>query len=293
MRKFLLIAGLWLGVAMTLRAQVEVEVVFEQKQFLPGEAMPLAVRITNRSGQTLRLGEGQDWLTFTVESREGTLPQRVGDPEVAGEFTLESSMRAIKRVDFSSAFAFTQPNHYAAVATVRIPEWGREVVSKPAGFDIIQGARMWEQEFGVPPADGSTNHTPTVRKYVLQQANYLRGQLRLYARVVEPVSGRSVKVQTLGRMVSFSRPEAQVDRHSNLHVIYQNGPHTFSYSSLDPNGEFITRTIYEMGPDRPRLRADAAGNIVVTGGTPRAGEEPAPDPNAPLRPRPEMPPPPR
>lgn len=46
--------GLWLALlAATLSpavAQVGVELVQEQDQFLPSESMPVAVRITNRSG---------------------------------------------------------------------------------------------------------------------------------------------------------------------------------------------------------------------------------------------------
>ena len=52
--------GLWisflLAVLAPASAQVTVEVSLDQDQFLPGEAIIAAVRITNRSGQTLRLG---------------------------------------------------------------------------------------------------------------------------------------------------------------------------------------------------------------------------------------------
>ena len=51
-------------------AQVTVEVTQDQDQFLPGEALTTAVRITNRSGQSLRLGEDNDWLVFSVQGRE-------------------------------------------------------------------------------------------------------------------------------------------------------------------------------------------------------------------------------
>jgi len=40
---------------MPVSAQVTVELTQEQDQFLPAESIPLTVRITNRSGQSLRL----------------------------------------------------------------------------------------------------------------------------------------------------------------------------------------------------------------------------------------------
>ena len=53
--------GLWLLLlAATLSpvsAQVTVELTPEQEQFLPAESLAVAVRITNRSGQNLRLGQ--------------------------------------------------------------------------------------------------------------------------------------------------------------------------------------------------------------------------------------------
>src|SRR6266404_7912813 len=90
-------------------AQVTVEVTQQQEQFLPGESLPTAVRITNRSGQTLRLGGEEDWLTFSIESREGTVVSKTGDAPVVGEFTLESSKVATKRVDLTPYFSLTQP----------------------------------------------------------------------------------------------------------------------------------------------------------------------------------------
>ena len=78
--------GLWLAclaAALTpVSAQVTVELTLEQDQFLPAESLPLAVRITNRSGQNLRLGRGEDWLTFSVEAREGEVVPKLGEVPV-------------------------------------------------------------------------------------------------------------------------------------------------------------------------------------------------------------------
>src|SRR2546425_13312009 len=92
--------GLFLLLALALKtpAQVSVEVVQDQDQFLIGETVPTAVRITNRSGQPLHFGADNDWLTFAVASREGRLVTRNGVVPVTGQFDLDSSKRATKRV---------------------------------------------------------------------------------------------------------------------------------------------------------------------------------------------------
>src|SRR5438874_720272 len=88
------------------RAQVSVEIVLDQEQFLKDESMPLKVRITNRSGQTLKLGIEKDWLTFGVASRDGSSVAQLREPAVAGEFTIESATVMTRRVDLMPCFDF-------------------------------------------------------------------------------------------------------------------------------------------------------------------------------------------
>src|SRR5882757_9792078 len=101
--------GLWLGLMvpclLPASAQVSVEVKLDQDQFLPGEAVRVAVRITNRSGQTLHLGAEADWLTFSIESRDGFVVGKDADVPVIGEFVLESSKTATKRIDLAPCFS--------------------------------------------------------------------------------------------------------------------------------------------------------------------------------------------
>jgi hypothetical protein len=264
MNKTGLFLGLWLAALCRLPGQVTVTVALDQDEFLPGEAVPAAVRITNRSGQTLHLGKDEDWLAFSVESRDGYVVLKTGEVPVAGEFTLESSMRAIKRVDLAPCFNLVKPGRYSVIATLTLKDWDRQITSEPTRFDIIQGAKLWEQEIGVPNPDGGTNTVPEVRKYALQQANYLRHHLMLYFRLTDS-SGKLNKVFPIGPMLSFGQPEPQVDKFSNLHVLYQNGPHSFNYAIIDPNGNVIGRQTYDF-TTRPRLQADADGALKVVGG---------------------------
>src|SRR5690348_10695911 len=141
-------------------AQVTVEVTQDQQQFLPGESLKVAVRITNLSGQALSLGGEEDWLRFALESREGTVVPKLGDAPVLGAFVLESSKVAIKRVDLAPYFMLTMPGSYQIVATVRIKGWNRELISPPKSFDVIDGAKLWEQEVGVPSPPGANPAEP-------------------------------------------------------------------------------------------------------------------------------------
>ena len=142
MKLFFLALGLAISVSLRAPAQVAVEVVLEQEQFLPSESMPVAVRITNRSGQPLHLGAEANWLTFDVEGADGLIVLKNAEVPVVGEFELNSSQVATKRVDLAPYFGMTQPGRYHVTATVRVKAWGTEIASPVKNFDVITGARI-------------------------------------------------------------------------------------------------------------------------------------------------------
>jgi hypothetical protein len=268
MRFLPLTLGSWLAFAPGLAAQVTVEVLLDQEQYLRDEALPLRVRLTNRSGQPLHLGREKDWLTFTIESREGFVVRRLGEMPVEGELTVESSQVATRLVDVAPYFDLSRLGRYTITASVKIKAWNEEVLSAPKPFDIVRGTKIWEQDFGVPAAQGA----PEVRKYALLQANNLR-QLNLYLRLTDASDHRVFRVAGLGRLVSFARPEAQLDRQSNLHVLFQNGARTFRYAVFSPDGEWLARETYEYAESRPTLRGRDDGKILVAGGLRRLTAE--------------------
>ena len=269
MRFVLFIFGLMLLAPLHAPAQVSVEVVLDQEQFLPSESVPVAVRITNRSGQTLHFGADANWLTFSVESADGFVVIKNSEVPVTGEFDLDSSQMAIKRADLAPYFVLSQVGHYRIIATVRIKEWNAEVASPPKGFDVIHGAKLWSQDFGLPVPAGVTNQVPEVRRYSLIEANYLRSQLRLYVQVSDESEAHVFKVSAVGPLVSFSQPEAKLDRLSNLHLLYQSGAQAFTYTVVNPNGDITKQEVYDYFNSRPRLSVNDNGDTVVVGGVRR------------------------
>jgi hypothetical protein len=269
MKFSLSILGLALLTFFSASAQITVDVVLDQEQFLPSESMPVAVRITNRSGQPLHLGADAKWLTFNVESLDGKMVVKKADVPVQEEFDLSSSQMATKHVDLAPYFTLTRQGGYRVTATVHIKSWNMEIPSPPQSFNVIDGAKLWSQTFGLPAPAGMTNAVPEVRKYTLEEANYLRSQLRMYIQVSDESETRIFKVRAIGPMVSFSQPEAQLDRLSNLHVIYQSGARIFTYSEVNPDGDIIRQEIYDYFDTRPRLHVNDDGSITVIGGARR------------------------
>jgi hypothetical protein len=267
---FLLMKALFLSLAIAMpaffaSAQVNVGITLDQEHFLPGESVPVHVHITNRSGQTLHLGEDDYWLTFMVESKDGSVVAKKSEPAVVGPFDLGTSEVATKGVDLGPCFALGNDGQYKVTATVHIRDWNKDITSAPMDFDVIRGAELWSESFGVPDSNAGSGQ-PDVRKYTLLEANYLRDQLRLYVQVTDETSASVVTVRPIGPMISFSQPQTQLDPVSNLHVLYQDGASTFIYAVVNPKGEIIRKDKYDYVNTRPRLRQDDSGNISVFGG---------------------------
>ncbi len=248
---------------------VRVDLTLDQEQFLANEDVHIAVRVTNRSGQELHLGKDADWVTFTVDGKDHYVVSQLADVPVQGEFSLASSKTGTKRVNLTPYFDFRPVGRYQVTASVKIPQWDKEIVSTPISFDIIKGTKLMEFDFGVPLKKGNTNAQPEMRKYVLQQAIYLN-QMRLYLRLTDANDSSVLRVFPIAPMVSFSHPEAQVDGFSNLHVLHQTGARSFNYSVIDPNGETVTRQTYDYTSTRPILRPGVDGKVTVAGGLLRA-----------------------
>ena len=261
--------------AFNASAQVNVELSLNQQQFLPGEDLPVTVRVTNRSGQSLHLGD-TGWLTFFIQSDDGSVVAEKLDPPVKGLFDLNNSDMAIKRVNLAPYFILQRTGTYHVTATVHIGAWNSDISSTPQNFDVIEGAQLWSQSFGVSDPE-MPDQPPRVRKYTLVEANYLKDQLRLYVQVSDETGGTILKVHSLGKMISFSQPEAQLDRVSDLHVLCQTGATAFTHSVISPNGKIVQQDVYDYVNARPRLSQDNDGNIIVRGGVrrPEPGEVPA------------------
>jgi hypothetical protein len=272
MKKIVFAVAVLLSWLISARAQVTAEIVMEQEYFLIGETLPVAVRITNRSGQTLRMGTDQDWLTFALESRTGTLVAKNGEVPVEGEFELASGKTATRRVNLSPYFALNRVGRFQLSANVRIKEWDASIATRPKSFEIINAAKIWYQDFGMPQQPGVTNQVPEVRRYTLEKANYLRGKQRLYLRLTDAPGTQVFKIVHIGGMVSLSDPAAQIDRQNQLHVLYQFGARHYLYTMISPDGEIVIRQTHEITSNRPRLQPDETGGFHVAGGERRFSE---------------------
>jgi len=247
-------------------AGVTVELILDESIFLPGEDIPLGVRISNLSGRPLTFGSTSTWLSFYAESKSGEVIARLGQVPVEGEFTLESAKAGTKWWNVQPYFDFQESGVHQIYAEVRLPDMKDRVLSEPATLTVQRARKLWEITFGVPPPEGATNEQPEIRRYALQSAIRKRDR-NLYVRVTDEAELRIYRVVLLDRLLSFSNPEQQLDSRSQLHVLFQTGGSTYTYCVVTPDGEMAFRQKYEIVPSsRPRLMKQPDGSILVGGG---------------------------
>jgi hypothetical protein len=246
---------------------VTAQLQLEQNQYMPDEDLQLKVRITNRSGQTVALGQDNQWITFEIVGERDRLVSKQGEMPVKEPFTLLSGQEAARPFNPTPYFDFRRPGRYHIGAVINIPQWNQQIACKPAFFTVSEGVplpNLGDLQIGVPPPPGLTNVPPEVRRYSLIKVAYL-DELKLYFRLTDKY-GRTLRVFPLATMLSFSDPEAQIDRANNLHVLLQTGAKTFTYSVLDPAGNLIARQFHQYTQTRPRLSSDGEGQVFVAGG---------------------------
>ena len=262
--------------------QVQVHVIMGQEQYLPGEAINLKVRVVNHSGHTLRFGEDNSWLHLSVQESDSSVVARLSEVPVQGEFVLPPSKMATKELNIEPHFALNRPGQFSVSASVHIEEWNQSITSAAEPFNIVSGTRLWEKTFGL--ASSEPGRAPEVRKYLLQQANYLKAHIRLYARVTDGQEEHTYGVVPIGPMTSFSRPKAVLDRESNLHILYLSGPRIATYCKISPDAEVLEFEKREYSNNRPRLSASEDGTITIQGGVrvspPPSNAPPATEPES-------------
>jgi hypothetical protein len=260
-RSLFLVLSLTVLSSFTASAQISVEVNFDQEQFIASEPLFAVVRIVNFSGRTLSLGTEKDWLRFDVASAGDYIVKKIEDPPVVEPFELPSASRVTRRVNIAPYFEMQRAGRYFVTATVRIPGASEELMSKPKGVNISAGVRMWDQEFGMTTADG----TQEVRRWSLLQAMNQRA-VRLYVRLADQQDMVVYRIYPIGPLISFTKPEHQIDQDGSLHVLFQTGAKAFTYCRINTEGELSLRRTHEYTETRPSLKVDREGTIKVIGG---------------------------
>ena len=246
------------------QAQIQVELKFKRLQYIAHEPVTATVKITNLAGRDVDLHDenGQHWFGFEINAGEGRLlaPLRPAAAEPA--LHVEAGKTVTRKINLTSDFPVHDFGAYHVRANVYFADLNKFFYSPTKVFQVTDARAIWLKTVGVPEGRPGAGE---VRTYSLL-SNRFPDHTSLYVRVENKNRGIVYTTYSLGRVIAFDEPQAEVDQANQLHVLHCAAPRTWAYSHIDLNGELLAHSTFMETKTRPRLRHAPDGAIAVSGG---------------------------
>ncbi len=253
-------------------AQVRVDISLRRALFIRYEPVIAIVTITNLSGGELELADegNHKWFSFHIEHPSDDAEGDAIIPPYNPDYSLSPVViepgRSIKRgVNITPLYPITEFGIYRVRATVYDSKTGRYYSSAPLNVTITEGTTLWTQTVGTPEAGSSDGKAGTRTITLLSQR--LPDTTQLYLRIEDKERGMIYCTAQLGRYVSFSKPDVQIDTSNDIHIVQNIAPKLFLYTHTNLDGKVLESKQFESTQTtRPSLRRDTSGGFQVVGG---------------------------
>jgi hypothetical protein len=258
MIRFLICAALLL-VALPARAQIQVDLKFKRLQYIAYEPVLATVTITNLAGRDIVLHDDYDqhWYGFEVTANEGRTLAPVPHP-AEPPLQIAAGTSVTRKVNLTPLFPITDLGTYHVRANVFFADLNKFFYARPKVIEITNARPIWQRTVGDPGGAG-------VRTFSLM-TNRFPDHTSLYVRVEDKENSLVFATYSLGRVISFDEPHAEVDRENQLHVLQCSAPRIWTYSVIGPDGRLRKRATYSQTQAMPRLRRSDGGKVTVNGG---------------------------
>ncbi|MGH8092298.1 MAG: hypothetical protein ACREIF_02330 [Chthoniobacterales bacterium] len=258
MTRFLACA-LFLFAAVSARAQIQVDLKFKRLQYIAYEPVIATVTITNLAGREIELRNDNDqtWYGFEVTGDEGrTLAPRPHAPEQP--LKIAAGISVTRKIDLSPLFPISDLGVYHVRANVFFADLNKFFYAQAKVFEVTNARPIWQRTVGDPGGAG-------MRTFSLM-TNRFPDHTSLYVRVEDKENSLVYATYSLGRVIAFDEPHAEVDRQNQLHVLQCSAPRVWSYSVVGPDGRLLKHATYSQTHSMPHLLRTADGKVAVSGG---------------------------
>lgn len=243
--------------------QIQVDLKFPRLQYIAYEPVVANLTITNLAGRDvdLRDSEVHSWFGFEVTSGEGQSIPQISKVTTA-PLIIAAGQRVTRKINLTPLYGVHDFGTYRVRAHVYLGDANKFFYSTTGVFEVTDARPIWQKTVGVPD-DGNTSGN--ARTYSLM-TNRFPDHTSLYVRVEDKDNGIVFATYSLGRVIAFDQPQAELDRSNQLHVLYCAAPRTWSYARVGLNGELISRASFAETKSRPHLVHSNNGVIKVAGG---------------------------
>src|SRR3954447_24683674 len=249
--------------AIEAHAQIQVELKFKRVQYVAYEPIIATVNITNLAGRDIELRNenGQQWFGFEVTAQEGRfLP--AADQSAEPPLRIAAGETVARKVNLTPIYPVHDLGPYHVRANVYFADLNKFFYSQSKVVQVSDARPIWQRTVGVPEGSADSGE---IRTYSLLSHRF-PDHAKLYIRVDNKNTGAVYSTYSLGRVIAFDEPQAELDRGNQLHVLHCTAPRTWSYARVGLNGQLLARSTFMETKTRPRLRHEADGSVTVRGG---------------------------
>jgi hypothetical protein len=253
------VALAFLVLAISAGAQLQVDLKFKRLQYIAYEPVIATMTITNLAGRDVLLRDDNDqrWYGFEVTGDEGRslppLPHPAEPP-----LKIAAGTTVTRKIDLTPLFPITDLGVYHVRANVFFADLNKFFYARAKVFEVTNARPIWQRTVGDPGGSG-------VRTFSLM-TNRFPDHTSLYVRVEDKENSLVYATYSLGRVISFDEPHAEIDRDNRLHVLQCSAPRVWSYSVINPDGRLLKHETYSQTRTMPRLRRTNDARVAVSGG---------------------------
>lgn len=244
--------------------QIQVELKLKRLQYIAYEPVVATLGITNLAGRDVELhdAEGQPWFGLEITGSEGQPIAPVSTDNKQAPLKIEAGKKVTQRVNLGPLYAVHDLGVYHVRAHIYFADLSKFFYSQTKVFEVTDARPIWQRTVGMP--EGAAGRGDA-RTYSLL-SNRFPDHTSLYVRVEDKDSGIVYATYSLGRMIAFDEPQAEVDRSNQLHILHCAAPRSWAYSRVGLNGELIAHSSFMETKTRPRLFHTTEGTVAVRGG---------------------------
>jgi hypothetical protein len=244
-------------------AQIQVQLKFSRLQYIAYEPLLATVTITNRAGRDIDLNNdaGERWFGFEITGSDGqSIP--ADSSQKMEPLHIEAGRTVTQKINIASLYPIQDFGTYHVRAHVYFSDLGRYFYSQTKVVEVTDARPIWKQSVGIPASSGAGGDA---RTYSLL-TNRFADHTSLYVRVEDEHRGMVYATYSLGHVIAFDEPHAEIDRENKLHVLHCSAPRAWSYAIIGLNGQLLSHSTLLETKSRPHFKRAADGEVAVIGG---------------------------
>jgi hypothetical protein len=250
-------------IATSAVAQIQVDLRFTRLQYIAYESVVANLTITNLAGRDVDLRDenGRGWFGFEVTGDEGRSIAPISNIQTE-PLNVAAGKRVTRKINLTPLFGVHDFGTYHVRAHIYFADLNKFYYSPTKVFEVSDARPIWRKTVGVPEG---TSARGNARTYSLM-TNRFPDHTSLYVRVEDKDSGMVYSTFSLGQIIAFDQPQAELDQSNQLHILYCAAPRSWGYACIGLNGELLSRASFSETKTRPRLVHSDDGVVKVAGG---------------------------